>query len=144
MTAPRANDLPFWRRKSLAEMTAEEWESLCDGCGLCCLHSKWNADTRQLTRLKIACRLLDLRDCRCSDYQHRKARVPGCIKVTPENARTMPPTCAYRLVAEGSELYWWHHLVSGDRATVHQAGVSAKAKGAHSELLHEVTGTCPT
>lgn len=127
--------LPFWRAKSLDEMTAAEWESLCDGCAKCCLIKLEDIDTGELAFTDLACRLLDLDRCTCTDYANRSERVPDCVKVTPDLARTanwLPSTCAYRLLAEGKDLYWWHPLVSGDRETVHQAGISVRHR-----VLHE-------
>ena len=94
---------PFWRRKTLDEMTHEEWESLCDGCGQCCLNKLEDADTGEIALTRAACRLLDLGSCRCSDYENRFKHVPDCINMTPDatrNTRWLPQTCAYRLVAE--------------------------------------------
>lgn len=122
---------PFWRSKTLEEMTPEEWESLCDGCGRCCLNKLEDEETEELFFTSVACRLLDCGTCRCSDYANRFASVPDCVKLTPEDVRVidwLPPTCAYRLVAEGRDLYWWHHLVSGDSETVHLAGVSVRGR----------------
>lgn len=130
-----ADDPPFWRAKSLDEMTTAEWESLCDGCARCCLIKLEDVDTGELAFTDIACRLLDLDKCTCTDYANRTTRVPDCAQVTPELARTanwLPSTCAYRLLAEGKDLYWWHPLVSGDRETVHQAGMSVRHR-----VLHE-------
>ena len=127
---------PFWRTKSLADMSRSEWESLCDGCARCCLIKLEDEDTSRIYYTDVGCRLLDKKTCRCTDYAHRKRRVPDCLQITPKRARTwgwLPPTCAYRLVAEGRELYWWHPLVSGDPATVHQAGVSVRGRLAGSE-----------
>ena len=123
------DDRPFWQRKSLEEMTREEWESLCDGCGKCCLIKLQDEDTEELAFTDVVCHLFDCETCLCTDYKNRTVRVPDCIEVTPENAgalQWMPPSCAYRLLAEGEDLAWWHPLVSGDRRTVEQAGMSAK------------------
>lgn len=120
-------DQAFWRRKTLAEMTTHEWESLCDGCAQCCLIKLEDDDTGELFHTRLCCRLLDIGTCRCGDYDNRHARVPDCIHLTPENAGDLgwlPRSCAYRLVAEGKDLFWWHPLVSGDPDTVRQAGVS--------------------
>jgi uncharacterized cysteine cluster protein YcgN (CxxCxxCC family) len=122
---------PFWRSKTLGEMTRAEWESLCDGCGRCCLHKLRDEDSGELGWTNVACRLLDIGTARCSDYANRKARVPDCVKLTPKKLAAidwLPPTCAYRLLAEGQDLPWWHPLVSGDPETVVAAGVSVRGK----------------
>ena len=133
-----APDEPFWRVKSLADMTTAEWESLCDGCGKCCLNKLEDEDTGVIVATRVACRLLDDATCRCSDYADRHATVPECISLTPamvSTLRWLPGTCAYRLVAEGRELRWWHHLVSGDRETVHEAGVSVRGATISESLV---------
>ena len=122
-------DDPFWKRKPLSQMSGEEWESLCDGCGRCCIIKLEDEDTGELHHTRLACKLLNVGSCRCRDYAGRHASVPDCVVLTPENVLELgwlPDTCAYRLVAEGRELYWWHPLVSGDAETVHQAGVSVR------------------
>jgi uncharacterized cysteine cluster protein YcgN (CxxCxxCC family) len=125
------DDVPFWRRKRLEEMDAAEWESLCDGCARCCLNKLEDIDTGEISWTDVACRLLDGETCRCRDYGNRQGIVSDCVQLDPEAVRTLswlPPTCAYRLVAEGRDLYWWHPLVSGDPETVHQAGVSVRGR----------------
>lgn len=120
---------PFWRTKTLDEMSPAEWESLCDGCGRCCLNKLEDEDTGEIAWTEVACRLLDGTSCRCSDYPNRQATVPDCIQLDAGKVREitwLPPTCGYRLVAEGRDLYWWHHLLSGDLGTVHEAGVSVR------------------
>ena len=125
------SELPFWRRKTLAEMTAAEWESLCDGCGKCCLVKLEDADSGEIHFTDVACHLLDLGSCRCGDYARRKSIVADCVVLTPEavgDLSWMPSTCGYRLVAEGKALAWWHPLVSGDPETVHRAGISVRGR----------------
>ncbi|MCW3473425.1 YcgN family cysteine cluster protein [Limobrevibacterium gyesilva] len=122
---------PFWKTKRLSEMTRAEWESLCDGCGRCCLHKLRFEETGDLAFTNVACRLLDLKSCACGDYAHRRERVPDCVHLTPAELQTidwLPPTCAYRRVAEGKDLAWWHPLVSGDPETVHTAGISVRGR----------------
>ena len=100
---------PFWTRKRLEEMSGDEWESLCDGCARCCLLKLEDVHTGEVAYTDIACRLLDQDSCRCSDYRNRSDRVPDCVRITPELVRSggwLPSTCAYRLVAEGKELFW--------------------------------------
>ena len=124
-------ELPFWKTKSLESMSEAEWESLCDGCGKCCLSKLEDADTGQIYWTKVGCRLLDEGTCRCADYENRSAKVADCVRLTPANVRTikwLPRTCGYRLVADGDDLPWWHPLISGDPQTVHIAGVSAQGR----------------
>lgn len=108
-------------------MTAAEWESLCDGCGKCCLYKLENEDTGEVFVCNVACRLLDINSCQCRDYTHRKQQVPDCTVLTInriEEFRWLPSTCAYRLLQEGKPLLSWHPLVSGDVSSVHNAGIS--------------------
>ncbi len=120
---------PFWERKSLQAMTTEEWESLCDGCGRCCLHKLEDEDSGEVWETRVACKLLDTHSCRCSAYAERKRFVPDCLILTPDRAREfkwLPETCAYRRLAEGKPLPQWHPLISGDPEAVHRAGVSVR------------------
>jgi uncharacterized cysteine cluster protein YcgN (CxxCxxCC family) len=122
-------DTPFWETKELEEMTHAEWESLCDGCGQCCLVKLEDEDSTDIHVTKLACKLLDIGSCRCSDYVNRQKKMSDCLAITPENVRTLrwlPATCGYRLVAEGRDLAWWHPLISGDPDTVHKAGISVR------------------
>ena len=123
--------VPFWKRKTLRELDDAEWESLCDGCGRCCLEKLEDEDSGRIYFTHIGCRLLDGDSCACKDYANRASKVPDCVQLTPANVRRipwLPPSCAYRLVAEGRDLYWWHPLVSGDPRTVHEAGVSVRGR----------------
>lgn len=121
----------FWRKKPLADLSQDEWEALCDGCAKCCLVRFEDEDTGDIATTRMACRLLDHTLCRCSDYGNRLARVPGCAQLTADRVAAfswLPETCAYRLVANGHDLPWWHHLVSGSRDSVHEAGQSVRGK----------------
>ncbi|MFN0262862.1 YcgN family cysteine cluster protein [Tepidamorphus sp. 3E244] len=132
--------MPFWRDKQLADMTQPEWESLCDGCGLCCLVKLEDEDTGKVYTTDVACVLMDGSTCRCKDYEHRFQRVSDCLKIdleAVENLQWLPATCAYRLVGEGRDLYWWHHLVSGSTETVHEAGVSIRHKTISEDEIDE-------
>jgi len=119
---------PYWE-KPLDQLNREEWESLCDGCGKCCLHKLEDDTTGKVFGTNVACKLLDRDSCRCSNYKGRKAFVPDCVRLTarlvPE-LPWLPSTCAYRLRSEGKPLPDWHHLISGSRETVHEAGISVR------------------
>ena len=132
-----ADELPFWRRKAMKDMTKAEWESLCDGCGRCCLNKLQEEGTDRTFYTDVGCKLLDGQTCRCTDYKNRKALVSDCVKLTPRNINRiswLPPTCGYVLVAQGKDLPWWHPLVSGDPETVHSAGISVRGKVGASEI----------
>ena len=136
------SDGPFWRVKSLEAMSPAEWESLCDGCGRCCLLKLEDDDTGEIHHTDVGCTLLDTHTCRCSDYRNRAKRVPDCVRLTPEAVRTipwLPPTCAYRLVRDGEPLFDWHPLVSGRASSVHEAGISVRGRltGNEEEFLDE-------
>ena len=121
----------FWKRKSLSEMSQQEWESLCDGCALCCLHKLENEETGEVFFTDVACKLLNTETCRCTDYAARAKRVADCMVLSadePEVFEWLPSTCAYRLLANGDDLPDWHPLITGDPNTVHEAGISAKGK----------------
>lgn len=137
-----SSQLPFWKTKTLAEMAPGEWESLCDGCGKCCLHKLEDADTGEVSYTNVACRLLDLGTCRCGNYAERKRLVPDCLILTAEAVDEMdwlPETCAYRLVAAGKDLAWWHPLVSGDPESVHDAGISVRGRVISERRAGELT-----
>jgi uncharacterized cysteine cluster protein YcgN (CxxCxxCC family) len=128
--------LPFWRTKTLDEMSTSEWESLCDGCARCCLVKLEEEDNGRIHYTDLGCTLLDGKTCRCHDYPQRQQRVKDCVKLTPETVRALswlPVTCAYRAIADGRDLAWWHPLVSGSPDTVHEAGVSVRGRVAASE-----------
>jgi hypothetical protein len=131
--------MSFWKTKTLAEMTPAEWESLCDGCGRCCLVKLEDEDTGRIHFTDVACKLFNGETCRCSDYRNRTKKVPDCVKLTPENVGTLnwlPKTCAYRLIDEGKPLAWWHPLVSGRAETVIEAGVSMRGQTVSEENVH--------
>lgn len=137
MVPPRTQ--PFWRRKSLAEMDRDEWEALCDGCGRCCLLKLRDSDSGAVHFTRVACRLLDLDSCRCTDYARRQQLVEDCVPMTLEHVRELdylPTTCAYRLVAEGKPLAAWHPLVSGDPDSVHAAGISVRGRVLAESAVH--------
>lgn len=122
---------PFWETKTLDQMTVREWESLCDGCGLCCLIRFEDEDSDQIIPTRVHCKLFDSHACRCTDYADRQAHVPDCIKLTPGNVEKlawMPHSCAYRRIDEGKPLPSWHPLLTGDPESVHKAGVSIRGQ----------------
>lgn len=120
---------PFWQRKTLEQMTDEEWESLCDGCGQCCMHKLLDADTNEIYFTNVACDQLNLKTCQCKHYAERFRYEPDCIKLTRDNLATfrwLPLTCAYRLIAEGKSLPAWHPLKTGSKLAMHQAKISVR------------------
>lgn len=122
---------PFWKTKTLTEMTPEEWESLCDGCGRCCLVKLEDEDTGRIHFTNLACKLFDAKTCQCSDYANRTRRVHDCVKLSPHNVGALnwlPDTCAYRLIDQGKPLRWWHPLVSGRKSSVVEAGISVRGR----------------
>jgi uncharacterized cysteine cluster protein YcgN (CxxCxxCC family) len=122
---------PFWEQKELSEMTRVEWESLCDGCAQCCVVKLEDAENGEIYFTDVVCHLLDQQQCRCTDYSHRSKRVPDCITLTPDNLDElswMPFSCAYRRLAEGRGLAWWHPLVSGTTESVHESAASVRGK----------------
>jgi uncharacterized cysteine cluster protein YcgN (CxxCxxCC family) len=121
----------FWKRKSLAEMTRPEWDSLCDGCALCCMHKVEDEDSGEVFYTNLACKLLDVDTCRCTDYANRAKKVADCLVLTPDATEAfewLPATCAYRRLAHGEDLPEWHPLITGDPDSVHQVEVSVRGK----------------
>ncbi len=121
--------LPFWKEKTLEDLSPAEWESLCDGCGKCCLSKLEDEDSGEIYWTSVHCRLFDTQTCRCGDYAHRSEKVADCVRLTPANVRTitwLPRTCAYRLVREGRDLPSWHPLLSGRTDSVMEAGASVR------------------
>lgn len=124
-------EAPFWQTTSLASMSKDQWESLCDGCGRCCLGKVTDQETGQTAHTNVACRLLDTQACRCTSYEDRHRFVPDCVRLTPAKITQLgwlPTSCAYRRLSEGRDLAWWHPLVSGDPSTVHWAGISIRGR----------------
>ena len=116
----------FWETKTLSEMDEDEWESLCDGCGRCCLQKLEDEDSGRIFHTRVACRQLDLNTCRCRDYERRREHVEDCLSVRPlteQKLSWLPSSCAYRRLAEGRGLADWHPLVSGDPRSVRRAGI---------------------
>ena len=131
---------PYWETKSLRQMTVQEWESLCDGCGLCCLVRFEDEDSGEIIPTRVHCRLLDAQTCACSNYVGRKKHVPDCIKLTPQNVdqlQWMPLSCAYRRINEGRGLADWHPLISGDPESVHRVGVSVRGETISEDELED-------
>jgi len=121
----------FWEEKTLSELSSEQWELLCDGCGKCCLNKLEDEDSGEVFYTDVACQLLDLSDCRCSDYSNRLLQVPDCLRLTAgqiDSFNWLPATCAYRLLSDGQPLPSWHHLESGDRESIHRAGMSVSGR----------------
>ena len=117
----------FWKHKTLQQMNPAEWDALCDGCALCCINKIEDVDDGELYYTNTACELLDIETCRCSDYQNRASKVSHCLQLTAVNVHTfewLPNSCAYKRLARGQDLPYWHPLISGSADTVHQAGIS--------------------
>lgn len=130
---------PFWRRKTLEQMSDAEWESLCDRCGRCCLVKLEDEDSGEIHFTNVACHLFNAEQCCCKDYQHRAEQVVDCLvlrPLTPPLLAALPPTCAYRRLAEGRELEDWHPLVSGDPESVHRAAISVRGRVVSEEYIH--------
>lgn len=130
----------FWKSKSLQEMTDEEWESLCDGCGRCCVWKFEDEDSGEILYTDIRCRQFNESTCRCIDYPQRTTLIPGCMDIRTLKDKQftwLPESCAYRLLHEGKPLFDWHPLISGDRQSVHEAGISLRHKTTSPEGITE-------
>ena len=132
--------MSFWQDTALEDMTPNQWEALCDGCARCCLVKLEDEDTGEVHHTSVVCRYLDEQTCRCSDYPRRHELVAQCINFTSDLAHELqwlPRTCAYRRVAEGLDLEWWHPLVSGSAQSVHDAGISVRGKVVSEDAVHD-------
>jgi len=130
----------FWKEETLAEMSDDEWESLCDGCGCCCVWKFEDANSGEILYTDIRCRLFNGTSCRCTDYHHRSTLVPNCMeirKLEDNQFSWLPKTCAYRLLHEGKPLFDWHPLISGNQDSVHKAGISLRKKTVRGENFSE-------
>ncbi len=130
---------PFWKSKSLGEMRQDEWESLCDGCGVCCLQKTEDPETGEIKLTSVSCAFLDTMSCHCTIYEVRFSLNPECIRPTADNVRDipwLPDTCAYRCLAEGRDLEWWHPLVCGEPNTIHEAGISVRNRVISGRFVH--------
>ncbi len=132
-------DKRFWESKHLKEMSEEEWESLCDGCGKCCLIKLEDIDSGNVFYSNVGCKLINEDTCQCNNYPQRRELVSDCVRLTPadiDNFHWLPSTCAYRLLAENKPLEWWHPLVSGESDSVHRAGMSIKGRFIPEQNVH--------
>ncbi len=122
----------FWKRKSLEDMTHEEWESLCDFCGRCCLHKLEDIETQEICHTRVSCRLLNPVDSSCTKYNKRMLLVPDCVKVAPHNIQDiihwMPKTCSYKLLYHKKDLPPWHPLITNDPLSTTKSGNSVAGK----------------
>lgn len=137
MTSP--SDQPFWLTTPLAQMSPQQWDSLCDGCGKCCLHKLEDEDSGEVFYTEVACRYLS-NDCRCQCYSQRAEKVAMCLTLRPQDLAQLnwlPSTCAYRLLAEEKTLPAWHPLVSGNANSVHEAGQSVKGRFVAEDRVNE-------
>lgn len=135
---PKTDTIEFWKTKPLNDMSPEEWESLCDGCGQCCLVKLEDEDTGNVFSTSVACQLLDIHSCRCQDYAHRDQRVSTCLVLAPDKPdifELLPITCAYRCLAEGRDLPDWHPLIQQEQ-TIHELGISVKSFAISEEYIH--------
>lgn len=121
----------WWEKKHLSEMSRFEWEQICDHCGKCCLHKLEDEADGTVYYTNVACSLVDAKSCHCTNYENRRELVPTCLQLTVNNLDQidwMPPSCSYRLLKEGQTLAAWHHLITGDKNSIHQCGESIQGK----------------
>jgi uncharacterized cysteine cluster protein YcgN (CxxCxxCC family) len=140
MANKKSSKPAFWQQKSLQDMSREEWESLCDGCGKCCLNKLEDEETGEIAYTRVICRYFDEETCRCQVYAERKKRVPTCVVLTPGNLKDlpwMPSTCAYRLLFEGKELPAWHPLITGSRTQIEESGNTVSGRVISEAYVHE-------
>lgn len=133
------NESFFWEKKSLQEMSVQEWESLCDGCAKCCVHKLEDDETQEVFYTNVACDYLNTKTCRCKDYSARKKWVPECVSLRPDDIKAfswLPSSCAYRLIFEGKSLPSWHPLITGSRSAMHAQGHSVRNKVIPESFVH--------
>lgn len=132
---------PFWKTVPLHRMSRTQWESLCDGCGKCCVHKLEDEETGEIFPTNVACRLLDPRTARCKDYPNRKAHVPECVRLTPavlDTIEWLPSSCAYIRIHRGQDLPAWHPLVTGDPDSTAKAGMSVAGKTVNEDEVGDL------
>ena len=130
----------FWQQLSLEQLSQQQWESLCDHCGRCCLHKLEDEDSGEVFFTDVACQYMDEETCSCPHYQQRQQLVPECLSIQPdwgEKFKWLPNTCAYRLLYEGKDLFAWHPLISGDAQSVHLAGISIRGRNFRDNEVDE-------
>lgn len=129
----------FWKSTRLSDMTREQWESLCDHCGRCCLHKIEDIDSGNVFYTNVVCKYMDLDSCHCTCYSERTRLVPDCLQLSQDlltKLSWLPDTCAYKLLADGKDLYSWHPLISGDPDSVHEAGISVRGNAVPETCVH--------
>ena len=132
--------MAYWQEKRLADLSDNEWEALCDGCGRCCLWKFEAEDTGEILYTDIRCRLFDDAHCRCRDYGHRLEQEPDCLNIrafTPAQYAWLPKSCAYRLLFEGKPLFNWHPLIAGNSHAMHAAGISMRGRTVSGEGMSD-------
>jgi uncharacterized cysteine cluster protein YcgN (CxxCxxCC family) len=121
----------YWNSTPLDQLSRDEWELLCDGCGKCCLHKLQDDETDEVFYTRVSCRLLNNKSGRCGDYENRFSTVPDCMDVasmTDREMKWLPTTCAYRLRSESKDLPEWHPLISGHPSSVFKDPTSIRGR----------------